>query len=423
MREATLARYERHIGKAQARLMKFINAPCEIRSEGALIFDEDDEAHLDAGGYGVFFLGHVHPHITGPVSRQLFKHPLACRSLLNVEHGKAAEALLGTTPEAIERIIFATTGAEAVEIALKLARLNGKKRIISMENGFHGKSCGALSVTGNDAYRDAFLPLLPDVTFIAFGNAAAAEATLRAAAGEACLIVEPIQGEGGGRIPPVGYLARLSATCTETGNLLIVDEIQTGMGRTGHWWSSIAQGVIPDILLAGKGLGGGVVPVSAVMGTGSVFRRLDQDPLLHSSTFAANPLAMVAVQATLDVIMKERYLDRARLLGRRLLDAFSELASRFSGEWLGDVRGEGLLLAIEFAEAHIAIDFMLELMRHKVIACHALNSSRTVRFTPPVVLTEDQIIWLVSAVDASLRTIASRYGGSTHQGGVTCSKM
>lgn len=414
MREATLARHERHISKAQARLMKFIDAPCELRSDGALIFDEEDEAYLNAGGYGVFFLGHVHPRVTGPVSRQLLRHPLACRSMLNVEHAKAAEALLETTPDAIDHVVFATTGTEAVEIALKLARLGGKRRIIAMRDGFHGKTCGALSVMGNAAYRDPFLPLLPDVEFIEFGAIEAARAALSAAAGEACLILEPIQGEGGCRIPPAGYLAEIASACRRANALLIVDEIQSGMGRTGHWWSSISQGAIPDILLAGKGLGGGVMPVSAVMGSATVFRRLDEDPFLQSSTFAANPLAMVAVQATIDAIRDGRYLDRARVLGRDLLDAFRRLAAAHGGHWLKDVRGEGLLLGVEFTEAHIAVDFMLELMRHRVIGCHALNDSRTVRFTPPVILAEEQVRWLVAAVEASLRGLADRYGARDH---------
>jgi putrescine aminotransferase len=188
------------------------------------------------------------------------------------------------------------------------------------------------------------------------------------------------------------------------------------MGRTGHWWLSAAQDASPDILLAGKGLGGGVVPVSAVMATEAVFRPLNEDPLLHSSTFAGNPLAMVAVQATLAAIEEGRYLERAQRLGGELLDALRRVSSgRFSG--LRDVRGQGLLLGLEFEEAHMAADFMLELMARRVIACHSLNNSRTVRFTPPVILTPDQVAWLAAAVEESLESMALRYGGDRRMNG------
>tara|TARA_R110002096_G_scaffold156400_5_gene320972 strand:+ start:154 stop:1413 length:1260 start_codon:yes stop_codon:yes gene_type:complete len=409
MRNQCISQYAHHINKAQSRLLKFLDAPCELRSTGALIFDENDKPYLNCGGYGVFFLGHTHPSVIEPVSRQLHQHPLSCRSVINVEHAKAAEALLTIAPENLSRVFFTNTGAEAVEVALKIAHLNGKQRIISMRNGFHGKTQGALSVTGNASYRKDFLPLLNKVDFIDFGNIEAANAILSETGGDACLILEPIQGEAGVHIPPEGYLPALAELCKKTNTLLIIDEIQTGMGRVGYWWSSAHQGVTPDILLAGKGLGGGVIPVGAVMTTEIVFHQFNEDPLLHSSTFAANPLAMTAVQATIKTIKENLYLPKARELGLKLLKQLKQAVSPYPKNLIVDVRGQGLLLTIEFSAGHIAADFILELMQRHIITCHSLNNSQTVRFTPPVILSADQIQWLISAVKQSLEVLTQRY--------------
>lgn len=410
MRSQCISQYERYINKAQARLLKFLDAPCELRSEGALIFDENDEPFLNCGGYGVFFLGHTHPAVIEPVSRQLHQHPVSCRSVINVEHAKAAEEILSICPKEIERVFFTNTGAEAVEVALKLARLSGKRQIVSMENGFHGKTLGALSVTGNESYRKDFLPLLGNVDFVEFGSIDAAHAVLSNSNGNSCLIIEPVQGEAGVRLPPDGYLPALADLCKKTNTLLIVDEIQTGMGRLGYWWSSCQQGVKPDILLAGKGLGGGVIPVSAVLTTEKVFHQFNQDPMLHSSTFAANPLAMVAVQATIKTIKENQYLLKARLLGQELLLQLKQLALVYPPSLITDVRGQGLLLTIEFSAGHIAVDFILELMQKHIITCHSLNDCQTVRFTPPVTLSDEQIQWFLSAVNESLKVLGQRYG-------------
>jgi putrescine aminotransferase len=332
--------------------------------------------------------------------------------LINVEHTKASTELLNIAPSGISRVFFANTGAEAVEVALKLARLNGKRRVIAMDKGFHGKTFGALSVTSSKGFRQAFLPLLDNIDFVEFGNIAEVEALLMDAPGEACVIVEPVQGEGGVRFPPVNYIKELAALCLETGSLLIVDEIQTGMGRLGQWWGVEQAGITPDILLAGKALGGGVMPVSAVLATEQVFRALSDDPFLHSSTFAANPLAMVAVQASIQAVVKNNYLALARQLGESLLLGLQQIALDFGGDLVVDIRGQGLLLGIEFCAEYIAADFVLELMQRRVITCHSLNNNKTVRLTPPVILSEAQVTWLFTAISESLSTLVKRHGNA-----------
>ncbi|MEO7275592.1 MAG: aminotransferase class III-fold pyridoxal phosphate-dependent enzyme [Vicinamibacterales bacterium] len=408
-REIVLRQYQRHVNTGLARLAKVAGLPVEEHSSGCVVFDHDGEAYLDCGGYSVFLLGHRHPRVIAAVKRQLDRHPLTTRILLNAELAEAAEALAARAPAGLDYVVFTNSGAEAVETGLKLARLAGRHRLIATIGGFHGKTLGALSVTGRPHYREPFEPLLPGVEFVPYGDADAMAAAVTRG-GQACaVILEPVQGESGVVIPPAGYLRDVRQICDTHGALLIVDEIQTGLGRLGTWWGCEREQVRPDILLVGKALGGGVMPVGAAVASAAVFTGLNRDPFLHSSTFAGNPLAMVAVSEALAVIAEEGIVDRARRLGEALLAELRRILMTACPSLVVEVRGLGLLIGVEFREEHVAGDFMHELLRRRVILANSLNAFSVARFTPPATMTDAECAQLYGAVEAAALTLHERY--------------
>jgi putrescine aminotransferase len=219
------------------------------------------------------------------------------------------------------------------------------------------------------------------------------------------VIVEPVQGEGGVVIPPPGYLSAVSELCQLHDALLVVDEIQTGMGRLGTWWGVEDEGVVPDVLLVGKGLSGGVVPIAAMVATPQAYAPFAADPYLHSSTFAGSPLACAAAKATVDTIHAERIVDRSAVLGRRLLSGMREICDRSRPSGLVEVRGKGLLLGVELTEAGAAGELLLQMLEHGVLGCHSLNSSRVLRFTPPAVLTDHEVDTFFRAFTAAVAAL------------------
>ena len=390
-----------HYGTTRALLGNVLGGMAEIGSEGPWIDATDGRRYLDFGGYGVFLLGHRHPAVTAAVRRQLDVHPMSSRVFFEPVALRAAAALAETTPDDLSMVHFVNSGAEATEAALKLARANGKTSVISMHNGFHGKTLGALSVTAKDKYQDPFRPLLPDVAAVPFGDASALEAALSAVAGRGCVIVEPIQGEGGVQIPPAGYLREVAMLCRIYGAMLVIDEIQTGLGRLGSWWGIDAEGVVPDILLVGKGLSGGVVPIAAMVATPQAYAPFANDPYLHTSTFAASPLACAAATAAIEAMWAENLPRRAAALGDSLLSGLRQIVGASPACDRIAVRGRGLLIGVELSEPGAVGELFLSLVDRGVLANHSLNSSTVVRFTPPAIITDSEIeIFLEAFADA-----------------------
>jgi putrescine aminotransferase len=415
-RDVILQQYQKHLNSGLAKMAKLANLPAEVRSEGCLVFDENDEAYLDCGGYSVFLLGHRHPEIIAAVKAQLDRHPLSTKIMLNPELSRAAAALASRTPQGLDFVFFTNSGAEAVEAGIKLARLAGKRRMISTHGGFHGKTLGALSVTGRPHYRDPFLPLLPDVEFVAYGDAEAVRESLSKDGERSCVIVEPVQGENGVIVPPEDYLREVRSLCRESGAFLMLDEIQTGLGRLGWWWGAEREGIVPDILLVGKALGGGVMPVGAAVTTQATFQQLNRDPLLHTSTFGGNPLAMAAVAASISAIVRHDIVARASTLGRRILSELQQIVGAECPRLIKEVRGAGLLIGIEFHQEHIAADFMHGLLRKKVLSSNSLNASRVARLTPPAIMNERECDWLFDAVRSAAQAVNKRYGEKESSG-------
>jgi putrescine aminotransferase len=391
--------YRAHFNATHAITCSVMTGRAEVRAEGCLIFDEAGQDYLDCGGNGVFLLGHRHPDVVAAVQAQLESQPMQGRFLLNPALARAAEALARVTPEGLEYVFLHCSGAEAVEMAIKLARLAGRPRLVATEGGFHGKSNGALSLTGRAKYREPFEPLLEGVTHVPYGDADALAPVLAAAPGECAVFVEPVQGEGGVRIPPPGYMRAVEELCREHGALLVLDEIQTGLGRLGTWWGADIDSVRPDVLVSGKILGGGVLPVSAVVATPEVYARLNRDPYLHSSTFANSPIMAAAASATIEVLETSGLIEASAAIGASLVERLRDAVAERGRGLVSDVRGLGLLIGLEFAAPGIAGEFLFELIgRHRVLPSYSLNEDATLRFTPSALISDEQQERLLDAV-------------------------
>ena len=403
--EDILGLYRTHLSKGRATIAEMFGSRMEVASSGAWLQTRDGRDYLNCGGYGVFIMGARHPRVMDAVRGQLELHPIATRILLEPTVARAAEALSSVVPAQLNRIHFALSGAEAVETGLKLARANGKRRLVSTKMGYHGKTLGALSATAKDVYQKPFRPLLPDVSHVPFGDAEALEREMAAHPGEVCVIVEPVQGEGGVRIPPPGYLPAVERLCRTYDGFLILDEVQTGMGRLGEWWGADLYGITPDVLLAGKALGGGVMPVSAALANRKTFSPFDKDPYLHTGTFTGAPVLMAAVQGAIAAIKEDQLITRSLSLGAQLLPEISTIAEHNAPDLVAEVRGQGLMIGVEFRETGMAGEMLMELFNHGVVANHSMNGSSVVRFTPPAILTPSDVDFLLSAFDRATRDL------------------
>jgi putrescine aminotransferase len=338
------------------------------------------------GGYGIYSAGINHPKIVRAVKSQLERMPLSSQELLDPLRGALAELLGELAPGDLQNCFFINNGTDAIEGAMKLARLyTGKPGFISCVRGFHGKSYGALSLMGKGEFRLAFEPLLQDVYFVPFGDADAVEAELRKAEAVgmaiAGVVAEPVQGEAGAIVPPADYWPRLREICTRYGVLLIADEVQTGMGRTGRMFAVEHWDVVPDIICLGKALGGGVMPLSAFMSTPEIWKVLEPNPFIHSSTFGGNPLACAAGIAAVNVTLEEDLPGQAAAMGEYLLTELRKLQKRFA-QHLIEVRGLGLLIGMEFVDTEFGYAVAAGLFKRGVLVAGTLLSAKTLRIEP-----------------------------------------
>jgi putrescine aminotransferase len=312
--------------------------------------------------------------------------PLSSQDLLDPLRGFLAELLGELAPGDLQECFFISNGTDAVEGALKLARLYTKKTgFISTTGGFHGKSMGSLSMMGRAVYRKPFQPLLSNVHFVDYGDIKDLERELKKLTdlGEdiAGIILEPVQGEAGAVVPPDDYLPRVRQLCDEFGVLLILDEVQTGMGRTGRVFACEHWNVVPDILCLGKALGGGVMPLSAFMSTPKIWKVLEENPFLHSSTFGGNPLACAAGIAAINVLLEEDLAQQAAEKGKYLMERLGSLQAAYP-DVVKLVRGKGLLIGMEFTDRCIGYRVAAGLFKRGVLVAGTLLSARTIRIEP-----------------------------------------
>ncbi len=404
--QAVLGLYRQHLNPSWAALVDFMGYGfVEARAEGCYVYDQSGQAWLDClGGPGVFTMGHNCPAVREAVTRQLKQMPLSSHLLLNARTAELAARLAQVTPGDLQYVFFGNSGAEAVEAALKVARAaTGRPHFVAAEGGFHGKTFGALSASGRDVYKQPFEPLLPGFRHVPFGEAEALQEAVNEQT--AAVILEPIQCEAGIIIPSDDYLGQVRAACDAAGAMLILDEIQTGLARTGRWFACEWWGVAPDIMCLGKALGGGVMPIGAIVARAELWRVFDDNPLLHSSTFGGNPLACAAGVAALEVIEREGLCQRAEVRGRQLLQGMTEAAKQWP-ELVREVRGKGLLVGVEFADADVGGLVIAGLSQRRILCAYGLNDPRTLRFEPPAVITEAEVERVVEQFGESVAQAA-----------------
>ena len=408
--DETYENYRRYLNPPLARVMKVSGSPLEVRAQGSTIVDHNGKTYLDfAGGYGVFTLGHRHPRVVAAVKEQLDRIALSGRTMFNPLMGRLAKRLAELTPGDLSISFFANAGTEAVEGALKLARAATKRSaIVSTYGAFHGKTLGALSASGRDAFRDPFLPLLEGVRHVPFGDADALCAAVDDTV--AAVIVEPIQGEGGVNIPPAGYLRDVRAVCDATGAVMIADEVQTGLGRCGVLFACDRDGVVPDVMTLAKGLSGGVIPVGAYVARPGVWNAAyGKQPLLHTSTFGGNELACAAALAALDVLIDEGLVANAAARGAQLLDGARATMARYPAV-IADVRGAGLLVGVELRSEGYGGTIIPELLKRGVTAAWTLNQQRVIRLEPPLVVTGAEVDVALRAFDGAIAAAFEQLG-------------
>jgi predicted acetylornithine/succinylornithine family transaminase len=340
--EAVQAREAKHFLPVAARMPVAL-----VAGRGSRVTDVEGREYLDlTAGWGVCAIGHCHPTLVAAISDQAARLMQTTNVFYTLPQLDLAEALARIAPPELTRSFFVNSGTEAVEGALKLAhRATGRRKFVSTLNSFHGRTLGALSVIGQAKHRDPYRALLPEPVNVPFGDL---EAAARAIDREtAAFIVEPVQGEGGVNPAPPGYLARLRELCDASGALLILDEVQTCMGRTGRMLALEHDGVVPDVLTLGKGLGGGF-PVAGFMCSEGVAATVKLGD--HGGTYVGNPLACAAALATVRVVQEEKLAERAADLGGRLLARLRAFAAEHP-EHAVEARGRGLLLGLELRDA------------------------------------------------------------------------
>ncbi len=355
------------------------------RAEGIYMFDRNEKSYIDLiSGVSVSNVGHLHPKVVKAIKGQLEKymHLMVYGEYIQTPQVEFAKKLTNLLPENLNSVYFVNSGSEAIEGALKLAkRYTGRSEIIAFKNAYHGSTHGALSVMGNEEFKNSFRPLLPDVNFLKFNSY---EDLNLISEKTACVLVEPVQGEAGIRLPEENYLRKLREKCHKVGALLIFDEIQTGFGRTGKLFAFEEYNVVPDIMTIAKGMGGGM-PIGAFVSSNKIMSSFKINPILgHITTFGGHPVSCAAACASLDVLINERIIGNVKSKG----DLFRKYLNHSE---IKEIRGLGLFMAVElndFNQVKKVIDIGIE---KGLVTDWFLFHDSAFRIAPPLIITKDQI--------------------------------
>jgi ornithine--oxo-acid transaminase len=413
--------HEKYLNTQMVKVLKTIGFDVRYtEARGQYLFDAAGNRYLDLlSGFGVFAVGRNHPSVVEAIRDVLMSDlPHLVQMDVSLLSGLLAERLIAKMTPGLDKVFFCNSGTEAVEAAIKFSRgATGRSRILFCDHAFHGLTLGSLSLNGDEIFRAGFGPLLPGCQRIPWNDLDALEREL-GAGDVAAFVVEPIQGHGV-RIPDDAYLPGAQRLCREHGALLVADEVQTGLGRTGRFLAVEHWGVEPDLVLLAKALSGGFVPVGAVVTRkrifDKIFSRMDR-AVIHGSTFAKNNLAMAAGLATLEVLDRERLTENAARVGAQIVDDLQPRVADF--EFLKDVRGKGMMIALEFGEPRSlklrAAWKLLEkanaglfcqmitvplFTRHRILSQVAGHGMQVVKFIPPLTLNQEDRTWIVSAVE------------------------
>jgi acetylornithine/N-succinyldiaminopimelate aminotransferase len=361
-----------------------------VSGKGSTVTDLDGNDYLDfLGGIATNILGHAHPAITGAVSKQISTLGHVSNFYIHPGVVVLAEKLQSLTGDSSARVFFCNSGAEANEAALKLSRKTGRNRIVATLGAFHGRTMGALSLTGQSTKRDPFKPLLPGITHVPFGNIDAMKRKITRRT--AMVIVEPILGEAGVVMPPIGYLKAIREICDSTGALMVLDCVQTGMGRTGEWFGYEYEGIVPDVITLAKGLGGGL-PMGAMIALGRASHLFV--PGDHGSTFGGNPVACASALAAIDVIEKESLLKKVRAFEILIKSELSKMTG------VVEVRGQGLLLGVVLAKDNAAK--VRDSMQLRGVLVNA-PSPNVIRIAPALTVIEKEVRKFISIFATTLK--------------------
>ena len=399
----TIQKYRNYVNPAYANILQFsgFSVP-EYKAEGCYIYDMSGRKFLDCvGGYGAFSLGHLNPHVVNAVKSQLEKEALKSHFFMSTELTEACELLASILPENINYSFLCNSGTEAVEGALKAARIHtGRSQFISTVNGFHGKTFGGLSVSGREIYKTNFHPLLEETLIVPYNDISAMEKSITD--NTSAVIIEAVQGEGGVNVGNKEYMQAIRRLCTERGALLIMDEVRTGLGRTGKWFACEHFDIVPDIITMAKALGGGVMPVGAFSSTAEIWESLfGKNPFMHSSTFGGNPLACAAVISAIKTTKKLNIIEKAATNGELLINGLKKLQQKYP-EWIKDVRNMGMVAGIEFADEDIGSLLIASCGKRNLLVAYSLNNPKVVRIEPPLIIEKAELLKAINVIDESL---------------------
>jgi putrescine aminotransferase len=412
----TVESYEKYYNRGFISYRKAVTqagqfAALEWSGQGAILRDLLGREYIDClGGYGIFSAGVNHPKIVKAVTDQLTRMALNSQELLEPWRAALAKVLAQVTPGDLQNSFFINNGTDAIEGAIKLARLYTKRStFISTLGGFHGKSMGSLSLMGKASFREPFQPGLQDVRFIPYGDADALEAELRRSEAVgvriAGVVLEPVQGEAGGVVPPDDFLPRARDLCTAYGALLIADEIQTGMGRTGKMWGVDHWNVVPDIMCLGKSIGGGVMPLSAFIANPTVWEVMIPNPIIHSTTFGGNPLACAAGLAAIQVTLEEDLPGQAAAKGEFLLGELASLQAKYP-QVLTEAHGKGLLIGMEFPVQEIGWQVAAGLFKRGVLVAGTYSRAQVIRIEPALGIPMELLKEMLNRLEDTFREVA-----------------
>lgn len=425
-REELVSKHRAYVNPAFQKMLGYLGFDKKfVQAQGTKVWDEAGVSYLDfLGGYGSLNLGH-NPETVYEAIEKVKSSPNILQASMGILNASLAENLARITPRGLQNTFFCNSGAEAIEASIKLARkVTGRPEIISAQGSFHGKTMGALSVSGRDKFKKGFSPLLPNCKQVPFGDIEALENALSDQV--AAVLLEPIQGEGGVIMPPDNYLTKARELCNQYQALLIVDEIQTGLGRTGKLFATQWEQVEPDVLCLAKSLGGGVIPMGAMITRSkhwqAAYGSMDS-ALLHTSTFGGNTVASAAGIQSLNLLINNDLAEAARTQGAYMLKRLSDLASE--NTLIKEVRGKGLLIGMEFhlpekdvldkiskgmvsqmgreyAGAFVAERLLNE---YQVITAYTLNNPNVIRLEPPLTVTSEELDYVI----ASIKELTNKY--------------
>ena len=414
----TMDSYEKYYNRGFITYRKSVTeagqfAALEWSGEGSTLHDLLGREYIDClGGYGIFSAGVNHPKVVKAVTDQLQRMALNSQELLEPWRAALSRVLAEVTPGELQNSFFINNGTDAIEGAIKLARLYTKRNtFISALGGFHGKSMGSLSLMGKASFREPFQFGLQDVRFVPYGDADALEYEFQrceaVGVGIAGVVLEPIQGEAGGVVPPDDYFPRARELCTRYAALLIVDEIQTGMGRTGKMWGVDHWNIAPDIMCLGKSIGGGVMPLSAFISTAKIWEVMIPNPIIHSTTFGGNPLACAAGLAAIQVTLEEDLPGQAAAKGEFLLRELGCLQQKYP-QVLKEAHGKGLLIGMEFPVQEIGWQVASGLFKRGVLVAGTYSKAQVIRIEPALGISMDLLQEMLNRLEDTFQEVAKK---------------